>query len=158
MAPEINSEEQQDDKSKNQSKNNFRPKRDSFAKPATSNQFQVHKTGPITNNPFLNFLRDMRKNTSTQGLNPMELSAKGGEIWRNMSVTQKEPYYQMARQVAGRRSTRKSKKRRGRRKRSRSRSASSNRTTGGSRNSENKRKRRSKKYSRSRRRRSRRRM
>ncbi|KAL1496956.1 hypothetical protein ABEB36_007999 [Hypothenemus hampei] len=113
---ETNFEEHQDDKSANQSKNHAR--RDSIAKHTTSNQYQVHNVGPITNNPFLNFLRDMRKNT--HGLSPTQLSAKGGELWRNMSVTQKEPYCQMARQVAGRRrSRRRLKKKQSRRRRSR---------------------------------------
>ncbi|KAF7278609.1 hypothetical protein GWI33_008179 [Rhynchophorus ferrugineus] len=85
----------------------------------------MHKAGRITSNPFLNFLREMRK--KTQGLTPMELSSKGAEIWRTMSKNEKEPYCALAKQVA-RRGRRRRKSRRGRRRRrgrSRRRSASS---------------------------------
>ncbi|XP_050305129.1 protamine [Anthonomus grandis grandis] len=80
------------------------------------------RTGRITRNPFLNFLRDMRKNA--QGMSPMELSMKGAEIWRGMTKSQKEPYCQLARQAARRRRRR---SRRRRRHRRRSRTVSSER-------------------------------
>lgn len=58
---------------------------------------QTMSAGRVTRNPFLNFLRDMRKNT--QGMSPIQVTRRGAEIWRNMTRAQKEPYCQMARQA-----------------------------------------------------------
>ncbi|ENN82475.1 hypothetical protein D910_09019 [Dendroctonus ponderosae] len=58
---------------------------------------QSMSAGRVTRNPFLNFLRDMRRNT--QGMSPIEVTQRGAEIWRNMTRAQKEPYCQMARQA-----------------------------------------------------------
>lgn len=78
-----------------------------------------HRIGRVTRNPFLNFLRDMRKNV--QGMSCKQLSSKAAEIWRNMSKIQKEPYRQMARKAAPMaRRRRRSKLRRRRRSRNRS--------------------------------------
>ncbi|XP_030753114.1 protamine-like [Sitophilus oryzae] len=82
----------------------------------------ISRTGRITNNPFLNFLREMRK--KTMGLSPTELSSKGAEIWRNMTKSEKEPYCLLARQARRRRKSRRRRRRRGR-GRSRTRSVSS---------------------------------
>lgn len=57
------------------------------------------KIGPITRNPFLNFLRDMRK-AARSGMTITELTARGGELWRKMSSKQKKPYCELARQAA----------------------------------------------------------
>ncbi|KAF7278610.1 uncharacterized protein LOC143190993 [Rhynchophorus ferrugineus] len=86
----------------------------------------VHKTGRVTKNPFLNFLREMRKRT--QGLTPIEITTKGAEIWRSMTKHEKEPYCALAKQAARRGRRRRRKSRRGRRRRrgrSRTRSVSS---------------------------------
>lgn len=77
-----------------------------------------HRIGRVTRNPFLNFLRDMRKNV--QGMSCKQLSLKAAEIWRNMSKIQKEPYRQMARKAAPIPRRRRSKLRRRRRSRKRS--------------------------------------
>lgn len=81
-----------------------------------------HRSGRVTRNPFLNFLRDMRKNV--QGMSCQQLTLKGAEIWRNMSKIQKEPYRQMARKAAPLARRRKRSKLR-RRRRSRKRSSRS---------------------------------
>ncbi|CAG9768866.1 unnamed protein product [Ceutorhynchus assimilis] len=60
-------------------------------------QVQRLRRGRITRNPFLNFMRDVRK--SIRGVSPLELSVKGAIIWRSMSQHEKEPYQQMARQA-----------------------------------------------------------
>lgn len=89
------------------------------------------RSGRITRNPFLNFLRDMRRNA--RGLSVTEVASKGAELWRKMDEQQKQPYHQLARQarkMAGR--TRKSRRSRrrspSRRKRSPSRRKSKSRS------------------------------
>lgn len=59
------------------------------------------KSGRITRNPFLNFLRDFRR--SNGGLKLTELTRRGAEIWRKMNDRQKSPYCHLARQAPKRR-------------------------------------------------------
>lgn len=85
------------------------------------------RCGRITRNPFLNFLRDIRKNA--KGLSITEVASKGAEIWRKMDDRQKQPYLQLAkeaRKMAGRskHSKRRSKRRSNSRRKSRTRSRS----------------------------------
>ncbi|KAJ8943237.1 hypothetical protein NQ318_009928 [Aromia moschata] len=87
------------------------------------------RSGRITRNPFLNFMRDFRK--SNNGLKLTELTKRGAELWRKMNERQKSPYCQLAKQAPRRRRRRKSSKRRRRRRRAysyaRCRSASNRR-------------------------------
>lgn len=75
------------------------------------------KIGPITRNPFLNFLRDMRK--AAHGMSITELASRGAELWRKMNAHQKKPYCELAKQAA------RTKRRRRRHRRRRGRRASS---------------------------------
>lgn len=90
------------------------------------------RSGRITKNPFLNFLRDMRRNA--RGLSVTEVASKGAELWRKMDEQQKQPYHQLAKQarrMAGRskKSRRRSRRRSpSRRKRSHSRRKSRSRS------------------------------
>lgn len=90
------------------------------------------RSGRITRNPFLNFLRDMRR--TARGLSITEVASKGAELWRKMDEQQKQPYHQLARQArkmsgGGRRKSRKSRRRSpSRRKRSPSRRKSRSRS------------------------------
>ncbi|CAH1130780.1 unnamed protein product [Ceutorhynchus assimilis] len=59
------------------------------------------RIGRVTRNPFLNFLREVRKKCSGMGV--LEISVKAGELWRKMSRNEKEPFLQMARQAPRRR-------------------------------------------------------
>ncbi|VEN40649.1 unnamed protein product [Callosobruchus maculatus] len=58
---------------------------------------EVYKTGPITVNPFLNFVRDVRKNA--KGLSVCEIVSKAGRLWRRMNDEQKKPYYHLAKKA-----------------------------------------------------------
>lgn len=83
------------------------------------------RSGRITRNPFLNFLRDMRKNA--RGLSITQVASKGAELWRKMDEQQKQPYHQLARQarkMAGGKKSRRSKRRSASRRKSRARSRS----------------------------------
>ncbi|CAH1955361.1 unnamed protein product [Acanthoscelides obtectus] len=57
----------------------------------------TYKTGKITTSPFLNFVRDVRKNS--KGLSICEIGSKAGKIWRNMTDEQKKPYYLLAKKA-----------------------------------------------------------
>ncbi|CAH1953880.1 unnamed protein product [Acanthoscelides obtectus] len=56
-----------------------------------------YKSGKVTINPFLNFVRDVR--IKSEGLSVCEIARKAGRLWHRMSQEQKRPYYQMARKA-----------------------------------------------------------
>ncbi|XP_030757182.1 protamine-like isoform X2 [Sitophilus oryzae] len=70
------------------------------------------KKGKITRNPFLNFLRDFRKNN--KGLKVTQLTKIGAKVWRNMNKREKSPYYRMAKEAPKKGYRRKSHSRRSR--------------------------------------------
>ncbi|KAJ8941577.1 hypothetical protein NQ314_010351 [Rhamnusium bicolor] len=72
------------------------------------------RSGRVTRNPFLNFMRDFRK--SNNGLKLTELTKRGAELWRKMNDRQKSPYCQLARQAPKRRSRRRRRRRKRRRR------------------------------------------
>lgn len=90
--------------------------------PSRSAKRRTYKSGRVTRNPFLNFMRDFRKTRC--GLKLTELTRKGAEVWRKMNNRQRSPYCHLARQAPKRRNRRKKRKtarrrrRRGRRRRS----------------------------------------
>ncbi|CAH0564045.1 unnamed protein product [Brassicogethes aeneus] len=55
------------------------------------------KSGRITKNPYLNFMRDFRRNHG--GMNIIDLTKQGAEMWRNMTEKQKAPYFAQAKQA-----------------------------------------------------------
>lgn len=85
------------------------------------------RVGKITTNPFLNFLREMRK--TSKNMSVTQVVSKGAELWRKMDPQQKQPYHQLAKQArmsarsrkSGWKNRRRGHSRRTSRKRSRSR-------------------------------------
>nr|CAH7749641.1 unnamed protein product [Callosobruchus chinensis] len=57
----------------------------------------TYKTGKITANAFLNFVRDVRRNA--KGLSVCEIGSKAGRMWRKMTTEQKKPYISMAKKA-----------------------------------------------------------
>ncbi|KAK9695047.1 Protamine and protamine like [Popillia japonica] len=55
---------------------------------------KCHKPGPVTRNPFLNFLRDYRKKHC--GKTVVQIARDGAKEWRCMSEQQKEQYIKSA--------------------------------------------------------------
>jgi hypothetical protein len=55
------------------------------------------KSGKLTRNPFLNFLREIRPTLC--GHSVVQVAIEGGKRWRNMTDSQKLAYYQDARKV-----------------------------------------------------------
>lgn len=55
---------------------------------------KCHKQGPVTRNPFFNFLRDYRKKHC--GKSVVEIAREGAKEWRSMSEQQKEQYIKSA--------------------------------------------------------------
>lgn len=55
---------------------------------------KCHKQGPVTRNPFFNFLRDYRKKHC--GKTAVQIARDGGKEWRSMSEQQKEQYIKSA--------------------------------------------------------------
>ncbi|KAK9695040.1 Protamine and protamine like [Popillia japonica] len=54
------------------------------------NQAKPHRPGRITRNPFLNFLRDYRKNHCNMTV--VQIACEGAKEWRAMSDEQKQQY------------------------------------------------------------------
>ncbi|KAK9887791.1 hypothetical protein WA026_000105 [Henosepilachna vigintioctopunctata] len=75
--------------------------------------------GVVTNNPFLNFMREFR--ARNRNLEVKEQLIKGAEQWRKMNDAQKQPYVELARQARRRRRGKKSSHSRRRRRRHHSR-------------------------------------
>ncbi|CAH1154214.1 unnamed protein product [Phaedon cochleariae] len=74
-----------------------------------------YRTGRVTCNPFLNFMRDMRKNS--RGMTITQMAVKGADIWKKMDFDAKQPYCLLAKQA--RSAIKKSSRRKGRKKRRR---------------------------------------
>ncbi|XP_045478374.1 uncharacterized protein LOC123683402 [Harmonia axyridis] len=55
------------------------------------------KLSNITSHPFVNFFLELCK--SRDGLNLNELAEKAGRLWQEMDVSEKVPYYRLARKV-----------------------------------------------------------
>ncbi|RZB39675.1 HMG box domain containing protein [Asbolus verrucosus] len=52
------------------------------------------KSLPALRNPFLNFIREFRKNNT--GMKSSEVVSKAAEKWRNMNQSEKSPYCEQA--------------------------------------------------------------
>ncbi|KAG5892293.1 hypothetical protein JTB14_020324 [Gonioctena quinquepunctata] len=79
-----------------------------------------NKPSRIFPNPFFNFLKNFRKSNKHK-LSVVEITKRGGQLWRRMSAGEKSPYIKLARQ-APKYTYRSRTRRRNRRSRSRSRS------------------------------------
>ncbi|CAH1110931.1 unnamed protein product [Psylliodes chrysocephalus] len=90
----------------------------------SNNQPPKYKPGRVTRNPFLNFLRDVRRNA--YGLTLYEIATKGADMWRKMDAKDKQPYCEQAKMAPYRR--RRMRKRRAYRSYSRSTSRARKKT------------------------------
>lgn len=57
----------------------------------------------VTGNPWLNFLRHIRRMPENEGLSAIELAKKGSQMWCRMSDEKRQPFRKMARYEAFRR-------------------------------------------------------
>lgn len=88
-----------------------------------------YRTGKVTNNPFLNFMREVRK--SAKGKSIFELTSQSAALWRKMGPKERLPYENLAKQACrgrGRRSRRSRRRRSKSARRKRRRSASLRKT------------------------------
>ncbi|GJQ73197.1 hypothetical protein Trydic_g13580 [Trypoxylus dichotomus] len=83
---------------------------------------KCHKEGPITRNPFFNFLRDYRKKHC--GWTVVQIAREGAKEWRRMSEQQKQQYKNSACKAPKIKRRRRSKRRSGSRCSSRRSSSS----------------------------------
>nr|CAH7760712.1 unnamed protein product [Callosobruchus chinensis] len=73
-------------------------------------KFKVYKAGKISVNPFLNFVRDVRKIST--GISVCKIVRKAARLWRRMNDEEKQPYKQMAKKARDQQSVPKDRKRR----------------------------------------------
>ncbi|KAL3272656.1 hypothetical protein HHI36_014121 [Cryptolaemus montrouzieri] len=64
---------------------------------ASETRLLQQKLSSITSHPFVNFFLELCK--SRDGLNLDDLARKAGHLWREMEVSEKVPYYRLARKV-----------------------------------------------------------
>ncbi|XP_017781575.1 PREDICTED: protamine-like [Nicrophorus vespilloides] len=82
----------------------------------------TYHSGPVTRNPFLNFLREYRLSNGNKKV--VDIAIEGGKLWRKMDESEKSKYKIMASKVGrrhGRRRRRHGRSRSRRRRRRRSR-------------------------------------
>lgn len=60
------------------------------AKPAVSSGGNCHQAGPITRNPFFNYMRSKRQNSCSFSITAMAKEA--AREWLNMSVADRQPF------------------------------------------------------------------
>ncbi|XP_052852547.1 histone-like protein 18C [Drosophila gunungcola] len=72
-----------------------KPRKSACARPRKSEcESNCTKPGPVTNNGYLNFVREFRKRNCD--LKPQELIAKAARAWQNLSEENKNRYRRMA--------------------------------------------------------------
>ncbi|XP_057669286.1 protamine-like [Diorhabda carinulata] len=74
----------------------------------TSKNPLTYRKGKITRNPFLNFLREVRKNS--HGMNVIDIVVKGANLWRKMDPKDKKVYQEQAKSAPYRPRKRKSRR------------------------------------------------
>ncbi|KAK9883140.1 hypothetical protein WA026_001336 [Henosepilachna vigintioctopunctata] len=64
---------------------------------ASETRLLQQKLSSITSHPFVNFFLELCK--SRDGLNLDDLAKKAGRLWKEMDISEKMPYYRLARKV-----------------------------------------------------------